>query len=120
MVAATLASWAVMALLVAPASRLPTFLGMAAPLGVAVATWLMTARVWRQNPQALTAVFMTAFGAKLVFFGAYMAVMLRGLSVDPVPFVASFAGYYITLHLAEALAFRVLFEGTSGFATPRE
>ena len=39
---------------------------------------------------ALTAVMIAAFAGKMVFFGAYVAVVLRGLSLRPVPFVASF------------------------------
>ena len=47
---------------------------------------------------------MAAFAAKMVFFGAYVAVMLQGrLRVRPVPFVASFTAYFIALYLVEAL-----------------
>ena len=52
-----------------------------------------------------------AFGAKLVFFGAYVTVMLKGLSLSPLPFVLSFTAYFIGLHLCEALCLQRLFAG---------
>jgi uncharacterized membrane protein YdfJ with MMPL/SSD domain len=111
MIAAAVLSWIVLALLVSRDVRLATFLGMLAPLAVAVASWLMAERAWRRNPESLTPVMIMAFGVKLVFFGAYVAVMLKGLSLAPVPFVASFAGYFIVLHMVEALALRRLMIG---------
>jgi hypothetical protein len=53
-------------------------------------------------PERLTNVMIAAFGVKMVFFGAYVAVMLKGLSLAPLPFVLSFASYYVTLHMIEA------------------
>jgi hypothetical protein len=50
-----------------------------------------------------------AFGVKMLFFGAYVAVMLEGRRRAPVPFVASFTGYFIALYLTEALLMRRLF-----------
>jgi hypothetical protein len=53
---------------------------------------------------------------KAVFFGAYVVAMLRVLRVRPVPFVVSFTGYFIALHVTEALFLRRLFN--SAFAAP--
>ena len=62
------------------------------------------------KPGALTALMVAAFAGKLVFFGAYVAVMLRrAVGCGPMPFVASFTGYFIALHLIEALYLRRLF-----------
>jgi hypothetical protein len=51
------------------------------------------------------------FGVKMVFFGAYVAIALKVLSLRPIPFVASFTGYFIGLHLIEALYLRRLLAG---------
>jgi len=51
------------------------------------------------------------FVAKMLFFGAYVAVMLEVVGVRPVPFVVSFTAYFIALYLAEALLMRRLFAG---------
>jgi len=50
-----------------------------------------------------------AFGVKILFFGAYTAVMLTVVGLRPVPFVASFTSYFIALYLTEALLMRRLF-----------
>jgi hypothetical protein len=87
--------------------------GMAGPLAETVASWVVADQVFRRRPERLTAVMITAFAGKLVFFGAYVAVMLKVLSLRPVPFVASFTGYFIALHFVEAMALRRLFAGAA-------
>jgi uncharacterized membrane protein YdfJ with MMPL/SSD domain len=87
--------------------------GMLGPLLVAVATWEMADQTFRLSPERLTARMITAFAAKMVFFGAYVAVMLLALSLRPIPFVASFTAYFIALHFAEALCLRRLFAAGS-------
>lgn len=87
------------------------WLGMLAPLVVVSATWLMTARVYRAHPERLTAVMVNAFAGKLVFFGAYVGLAVGVFGVQPVPFAVSFAGYFIALHLIEALLLKRLFVG---------
>jgi hypothetical protein len=52
---------------------------------------------------------MTGFVVKMVFFGAYVAVVLKGLAQPAVPFAVSFTGSFVTLYLIEALALRRLF-----------
>ena len=88
-------------------------LGVAGPLAAALASWLVSERTYRRSPAALTSVMIAAFAAKLVFFGAYVAVMIGVLSLRPVPFVASFTVSFIALHLVEALALRRLFAAAS-------
>lgn len=83
--------------------------GMAGPLAVAGGSWVLAERTWRRRPERLTAVMIAAFAGKMVFFAAYVALMLSVLSLRPIPFVASFTVSFIALHLAEALALRRLF-----------
>jgi hypothetical protein len=87
--------------------------GMAGPLVVACVSWLLAERTYRRDPQALTGLMMTAFAFKMVFFGAYVVVMLRGVDLQPVPFAVSFSGYFIALHFVEAVFLQRL------FASPR-
>lgn len=83
--------------------------GMLAPLIGASVTWVLAARLFPSRPELLTTMMLAAFGAKLVFFGAYVAIMLRVLELEPMPFVASFTAYFVTLHLVEALYLQRLF-----------
>ncbi len=85
------------------------WIGMFAPLIVVGATWVLTERVYRTHPERLTSVMISAFAGKLVFFGAYVGLAIAVLDVKPVPFAASFTGYFIALHLVEALWLKRLF-----------
>jgi hypothetical protein len=85
--------------------------GMLAPLLAASVSWVIIERVWRRDPARLTGVMMTAFAAKVVFFGAYVAVMLKVVNLRPVPFVVSFTSYFIALYVTEAMLMRRLFAG---------
>jgi hypothetical protein len=86
-------------------------LGMLAPLAAAALSWMLTERTYRRDPARLTGLMMTGFAAKMVFFGAYVAVMLKVVGLRPVPFVVSFTSYFIVLYLTEALLMRRLFAG---------
>lgn len=86
-------------------------LGMLAPLAGAAVTWVIAARLFPARPERLTSMMMAAFFAKLVFFGAYVAIMLKVVMLQPMPFVASFTAYFITLHIVEALYLQRLFAG---------
>jgi hypothetical protein len=83
--------------------------GMAGPLVAVTLTWLLTERVHQQRPEALMSLMVGGFAVKIVFFGAYVAVMLRVLSLRPAPFIVSFTLYFIGLYLTEALYLRRLY-----------
>jgi len=86
-----------------------TLLGMAGPLVIAIVSWRLADQAYRRDPASLTGLMMTGFVAKMVFFGAYVMVVLKGMSQPAVPFAVSFTGSFIALHLIEALALRRLF-----------
>ncbi len=109
MIGVSTASWLAVAALAGVPDGLAILPGMLGPLVVASGMWVLMARTYRRDPVRLTPLMMTAFAGKLLFFGVYVAVMLRVLMVRPVPFVASFAAYFIALHVMEAVALRRLF-----------
>jgi hypothetical protein len=82
--------------------------GMAGPLISAVGSWVAYERAHRSVPGRLTNVMIAALAVKMIFFGGYVVAMLRGLGLRPVPFVVSFAVYFIVLHVMEALFLRRL------------
>ena len=84
-------------------------LGMLAPLAAATISWVLTERTYRREPARLTGLMIGAFGAKMLFFGAYVAVMLEVVGLHPTPFVVSFTSYFIASYLIEALLMRRLF-----------
>jgi len=114
MACTSLASWLVISRLVGGPDGLAIFCGMAGPLVVASVTWRMAEEVYRHDPARLTGMMVKAFAAKLVFFGAYLAMMLRVVSLPERPLVVSFVGYFIALHGAEALCLSRLFSRRAG------
>jgi hypothetical protein len=109
MVGGSLASWLAVVVIVGLHAGADVLLGMLAPLVATTGSWVLTERMWRHDPARVTAFMVGAFGAKAVFFGAYVAVMIKGAGVRPVPFVSGFTGYFIGLYLVEALLLRRLF-----------
>ena len=111
MVGASVGSWLAATALLGAQTGVAVFLGMLAPLAMTVGSWVAIERAHRRNPADVTRLMMAAFAGKMVFFGAYVVVVLRGLSVQPQPFVISFTAYFIGLYLVEALYLRRLFAG---------
>jgi uncharacterized membrane protein YdfJ with MMPL/SSD domain len=113
MTGASVATWIAATALAGTRFGIDILGGMIGPLVAACATWALTERTYRTAPERLTALMVAGFGAKVVFFGAYVTVMVRGLRLTPMPFAASFTGYFVALLLAEALAMRRLFANDS-------
>ena len=109
MAGASVLSVFVVGVLVDPLARLAVLLGMVGPLLMATTSWVLAERTYRARPGALLNVMIAAFAFKLVFFGAYVAVMIRVVGLRPVPFIASFTGYLAGLYLMEAVYLRRLF-----------
>jgi len=113
MALASVASWLVTATIVDRRTSFEVLFGMLGPLAVASGTWLLVSWVYRERPEELTGLMAAAFFLKMVFFGAYVAAMLRIMEFRPVPFVVSFTGYFIGLYLMEALYLKRLFSQRS-------
>ena len=113
MAAASIGAWAAAAAIVDRRTSFEVLFGMLGPLAAASGTWFLVAWVYRHRPEELTGLMAAAFVLKMVFFGAYVAAMLRVMRFRPVPFVASFTGYFIGLYLMEALFLKRLFSERS-------
>ncbi|PYS03467.1 MAG: hypothetical protein DMG12_12165 [Acidobacteria bacterium] len=111
MVTISVISWLAAAIVVERQTSVEVLWGMLGPLVVAIGTWLAVERAKRQKRESLIPLMVAAFAGKMVFFGAYVAVMLRVLRLRPAPFVISFTGFFIILYLMEALYLRRLFSG---------
>jgi hypothetical protein len=94
---------------VAPGLNPEALLGMLGPLVSALATWVVVARTAAAAPEKVTGVMVTGLVVKMVFFGVYVAGMLKGAGLRPAPFMVSFAGAFIALHAMEAGFLRRLF-----------
>jgi hypothetical protein len=110
MAGASMLSWLIASRAVGPGANPEVLYGMLAPLVVAVVSWIVIERTYRSNPERLTRVMVEGLAVKAVFFGAYVAGMLRVVGLRPVPFVVSFTSYFIALHVTEAVLLRRLFK----------
>ena len=108
MTGACVGSW-VLLTVVAGDLNPDALLGMLGPLVSACATWVVVARTAAAAPEKVTGVMVSGLLVKVAFFGAYVVGMLKGAGLRPVPFVVSFAGYFIALHAMEAVFLRRLF-----------
>lgn len=79
------------------------FFGMLGPFVAAAVSWIAYERTHRSAPERLTNLMIAAVALKMLVFGAYVVVLIRVVGFRPVPFVVSFAGYFIALHAMEAL-----------------
>lgn len=114
MVGVGLALWAAIEAAGGEAVRPEAGYALAAPLVCGVGSWLATARVHASNPSKVTGALLVGFGAKVLVFGAYVALAVRGLGLRPVPFALSFAGFFIAMYAMEAIFLRRLFAGDVG------
>ena len=110
MAGASIVSWLIASRAAGPEANPEVLYGMLAPLVVAVVSWIVIERTYRSDPARLTRVMVEGLAVKAVFFGAYVAGMLRVIGLRPVPFVVSFTSYFIALHVTEAMFLRRLFK----------
>jgi len=111
MAAGSLFSWLGPALFVQERTAIEILCGMIGPLFAVCVTAIVVDRTFSRHPEASTSILIGAFASKLVFFLVYVTVMIRILSLRPIPFVASFTTYFIVLYFVEALRLRRLFWG---------
>lgn len=109
MVAGSMASWIGLSVFFDQRTAWEMMWGMFGPLLMVSGSWIAAKWVYERNPVDLTPMMITAFAAKLVFFGGYVTLMLKVLGLRPTPFMLSFTGYFIALYFTEALFLRRLF-----------
>jgi hypothetical protein len=108
MAGAAIGSWLVVTAIGGDRVNPETLFGMAGPLVAVCASWIVMHRTHRSAPGHVLASMVVWFALKFVFFGAYVAVMVRLLGLEPVPFVAAFVSYFIALYAMQALFLRRL------------
>lgn len=106
MAAGSLGSWLIAAVVAGFSSEV--FLGMAGPLVASAATWLFVDSTHRQDPSKVARVLMAAFAAKMLFFGAYVVLVMRVPGLDLTAFAVAFLVYFVVLYVVQAVLLRGL------------
>jgi hypothetical protein len=107
MAAGAVVTWLIVAAL-QPDVASAAFFGMSGPLAAVVVTGILAVRAARVSQARVTSLLLGAFFAKMLFFGAYVVVVLRVVGVDAQPFAVSFTAYFVALYAAEAVLLRRL------------
>ena len=103
MAGASVVSWLVVSAIGGDRVNPEALYGLLGPLASACVTWIAVEWTWRSAPERLTGVMIVGFAIKLVFFGLYLGIVLRVLSLRPIPFVSAFVIYFIALYAMQAL-----------------
>jgi hypothetical protein len=103
MLTGSILSSLILAIVLGSKNRIEIWIGMSGPLVAALASWIAMERQYRQRPEGLTGLMIKAFAAKMIFFALYIAVLLKIGLVQPGPFAISFLGYFLSLHIVEAI-----------------
>jgi len=83
--------------------RLEIWFGMLGPLLCALVSWIAMERRYTRRPEHMTSLLIKAFITKMVFFAAYIVVLLSNEWVQAIPFAIIFTVYYLSLHVVEAV-----------------
>jgi hypothetical protein len=115
----SVASWLLAMTIVPHAPRTEWLAGMLGPLVAVAISWVAIERAHRRDASQVGAVLLVAFPVKALFFAGYVAVMLRGFAMRPVPFIVSFTCYFVALYAVEALLLqRLSSRGLRGAPVP--
>jgi hypothetical protein len=88
-------------------------LGMLGPLASADASWLVMVRAYASGPERLMGRMVQALAVKMIWFGAYVVAVVSLFDLRPIPFIASFTGFFIGLYLMEAIFLRRLLKAST-------
>ena len=106
MITGSVLSSLILTILLGSRTRTEIWIGMLGPLIAALVSWIAMERQHRKSPEGLTGLMIKAFVIKMIFFALYITVLLSIRLVQPVPFVISFLGYFLSLHTVEAIGLR--------------
>ncbi len=89
-----------------PEWSLEILLGLLAPAIVGLLTVILFSRFQKMTAQQMTQWLMISFGIKMLIYPIYFIIIFKFYSFAPYPFIFSFAGYFIGLHVVEAIVLK--------------
>ena len=85
------------------------FLGMIAPLFIGIGSIFLLSIANQKSPEYVNRVMVKSFIVKMILYAIYFIYIFTFYTFNPMPFVLSFVGYYITLHISEVLFLKSIF-----------
>ena len=89
------------------------FLGMVIPWSISLISISKTHSVYNINPEKLIKHMTKAMLMKMVSYGILLVIIFTFISFNPLPFIISFTGYFLALHITEAFVLRYIFKENS-------
>ena len=84
------------------------FLGMFLPWIISLISISKTHSVYNINPEKLIKHMTTAMLMKMLSYGLLLTIIFTFISFNPLPFIISFTGYFLALHIIEAFMLRFI------------
>jgi hypothetical protein len=85
-----------------PEVKTEIFLGILLPWVTLMIEIPLIKKTFRTDPVGLTNLLIKGFGIKFLIYGVYLFVILKFCTSNPHPFIFSFAGSFLVLHMVEA------------------
>ena len=89
------------------------FLGMVIPWSISLISIVKTRSVYTLDPEKLIKHMTSAMLMKMLSYGLLLVIMFTFISFNPLPFIISFTGYFLALHITEAFVLRCIFKEKS-------
>ena len=89
-----------------PEWSLEILLGLMAPAVIGLLTVMLFSKFQKMTTQQMTQWLMISFGIKMLIYPIYFIIIFKFYSFAPYPFIFSFAGYFIGLHVVEAVVLK--------------
>ena len=86
-----------------PLYSLEIILGFIGPLLAGFFTIYFVILATKQNSISVTKMLIKGFFLKMIYYGLYIIIFFKLYSFKPIPFLCSFAGFFLGLHALEAV-----------------
>ena len=86
-----------------PEYQMEIFLGWFLPTVAGIATIYFILEAAKKGAQFVTKSLGVGFLFKMIYYGATILLIIRIYSFEPIPFIISFAGFFLGLHALEAI-----------------
>ena len=83
--------------------RIELFLGWFLPALAGILTSYFVFSAQKTNAIAVTKTIAKGFALKMVYYGVSILILFKHYSFQPIPFVCSFSGFFMGLHVLEAI-----------------
>ena len=86
-----------------PVYGLELFLGWILPVLAGTVTLYFIGSAAQKDPFLVTKTLAKGFALKMVYYGATILTLFKLYSFEPIPFICSFSGFFLGLHVLEAV-----------------